>query len=152
MLELNDIVAVDQLSRALQTLFVLGKRRAGDKCAAVAARVEVVEDLLQFVDQRSVTGEVLDFFVRNDHAANGFRKVDQERRIAHVVLGNGGLVVTNCGEVLSAPRAKDRKATNSIADHRSTVFGQDRVKDPHEIPLYKHVLLMKLQLIVSLIY
>ena len=79
----------------------------GDHDSLVSTVGKVIEHLVHLVDERGVAGQVLHLLVGDDQAADGLRQVDEERRVAHVVLRDLSLVVAEFREILFALRTED---------------------------------------------
>ena len=104
----------------------------GDHDSLVSTVGEVVENLVHLVDERRVAGQVLHFLVGDNQAADSFRQVDEERRVAHVVLRDLSLVISEFSEVLTGLRAEDWETDDRVADHHSTILDKHAIIDAHQ--------------------
>jgi len=88
----------------------------------VSANLEIVEDIVHLVNERSVTSKGLDFLVGDNETTDGFGQVNQERTVSHVILGDLGRVITGLGEVLSSSRSENGETDDGVTNHGGTVL------------------------------
>ena len=104
----------------------------GDHDSLVPAVGEVLENLVHLVDERRVAGQVLHFLVGDNQAADSLRQVDEERGVAHVVLRDLSLVISEFSEVLTGLRAEDWETNDRVADHHSAILDKHAIIDAHQ--------------------
>ena len=104
----------------------------GDHDSLVSAVGEVVENLVHLVDERRVAGQVLHLLVGDNEAADSLRQVDEERGVAHVVLRDLSLVISEFSEVLTGLRAEDWETNDRVADHHSAILDKHAIIDAHQ--------------------
>ena len=104
----------------------------GDHDSLVSSVGEVVENLVHLVDERRVAGQVLHFLVGDNQAADSFRQVDEERRVAHVILRDLSLVISEFSKVLTGLRAEDWETDDRVADHHSAILDKHAIIDAHQ--------------------
>ena len=110
----------------------------GDHDSLVSAVGKVIEHLVHLVDERGVAGQVLHLLVGDDQAADGLRQVDEERGVAHVVLRDLSLVISEFSEVLARLRSEYGQADDGVANHHSSVLDKHAIIDAHQEPLLEH--------------
>ena len=113
----NDVVSIlnrGTLSGLLVSLKILalvvvlvGGGVGSDHDALILTLAQIGEYLLHLVDESGVTGQVLNLLVGHDQSTDSLGKIDQQRRVANVVLSDLGLVIAELGKVLGRVGAKD---------------------------------------------
>lgn len=142
----DDVIGVDNLSTPeslLRNTFVFISGSSGDDVGIAVSRLrhnhdalvltlaQITQHLLHLVDQRGVTRQVLHLLVRDDEAANCLGQVNQERRVANVVLRDLSLIVSVFGEISCTVGTEDGQTDDSVANHDGTVFDEHRIVDAH---------------------
>jgi len=103
-----------------------------DHNALVSTNLEVFKDVIHLVDERSVTSEGLDFFVRDNKSSNSFSQVDQKRTVLNVVTGDGGSVAFSLSEVLGSFGSEYGETNNGVTNHSGSVLNEHGIKDTHQ--------------------
>ena len=143
LLELDDVSSLLGLV-ASSRLLIVGR---GNHDALILPIAQVCEHLVHLVDQRRVASQVLHLFVRYNKATDCLGEIDQQRRVANIVLCDLSLIVAKLGEVLLAVGTKNGKADDCVADHDSAVLHQHRVIDAHQESLLQHEADVRVQLL-----
>ena len=104
----------------------------GDNDSLVLALAQIWEHLVHLIDQSGVACQILHLLVRDNQSADGFCQIDQQRRVAHVVLSDLSLIVSKFGEIFLAIGSKDGETDDCVANHDSTVLDQHRVVNAHQ--------------------
>ena len=103
------------------------------------------------MDQRRVASQVLHFLVGDNETADSLGEVDEERRVANVILRDLSLVVSELGEVGGTVGTEDGEADDGVTDHDGTVLYQHRVVDAHQEALLQHEADVLVQLFEALV-
>lgn len=104
----------------------------GDHHSLVLTLAQVLKHFVHLVNQRCVACEVLDLLVRDDKSADSLGKVDQKRRVSHIIFSDLSLIVSKLGEILFTLGSENGQANHSVADHDSAVLDKHRVIDTHQ--------------------
>ena len=98
---------------------------------SVWSRGEFVDDLFELVDESSVASQVLQLFVGDDYAADGFGEVDEETAVSHPIFGDDSGLVLHLFEVDSTVGSEDRQSHDGVAYHTGPVFDEQGVETTH---------------------
>ena len=123
----------------------------GDHDSLVLTLAQVGKHFVHLVNQRCVACEVLDLLVRDDKSADGLGKVDQKRRVSHVIFSDLSLIVSKLGKVLLAPGSENGQAHHSVAYHDGAVLDKHRVIDTHQESLLQDKADMSVQFVETIV-
>lgn len=111
----------------------------GNLSSSELTSVQVLEDLVHFMDKRCVTSEVLDILIRNYDSTNCLGKVDEKSGVSNVILSDDVGIVVDTLEVCFFTRSENWKTADTVTNGDSSVLDKDCIEDTHHKSLVKNV-------------